>query len=51
MATGQNKSKLEHARRVLIQRAKVAKLQEDGRKNKLKLAQARQELAHVRKGR
>lgn len=50
MAINRGGNKLEHARRVLIQRAKVAKLQDDARRNKLKLAQARQELAHIRKG-
>ena len=48
--TGTGKAKLEHARRVLIARARVAKLQEAGRKNKLDLAKARQDLAHTRKG-
>lgn len=44
------KAKIEHARKVLLARAKVAKLQEAGRKNKLDLAKARQDLAHTRKG-
>ena len=50
MAKTSSSGKLEHARRVLVQRAKVAKLIEAGKKNRLDTAKAKAELTHIRKG-